>query len=159
MSPPSSSTEATANPIRWRRVVVASGIALAAGYLAVVAIIAGYALGLGFAAQGAPDEARIEAFADRVAPVWGPILGALATLVAALGAARGAPGRPATHGLLVGTSVALVALALDRSLAAGPLLSFVGTVAAGALGGVAGGWLRARGASGGGVTRSSESPR
>jgi hypothetical protein len=66
-----------------------------------VAVITGYAFKLGFEARGAPDPARINAFAGSVAPVLGPLSLALAVLLTGYWAARGAGSSSKQHGLLV----------------------------------------------------------
>jgi len=100
--------------MRWGRIVLASALALLAGALVIMLVVAGYAFKLGFEARGAPDQARIEQFAREVGPVGGPIASVLFTLLAAIWATRAAVTRQALHGTLVGLLVGCLQLLLGR---------------------------------------------
>lgn len=98
--------------MRWGRIIAAGLAAFLTGMLLTVLLVAAYGLKLGFEARGAPDQARIDAFAERVAPVAGPALLVIMTMLAAYGVTRNVPS-PALHGLLIGVVATVFALLLS----------------------------------------------
>jgi hypothetical protein len=95
--------------LRWRRIVPAALVAFAGSMLAMVIIVTGYAFILGAQARGAPDPAKISAFASRVGPTWGPALLVLFTTAAAWWVARRVSD-PIRHGVVVGLLAAIAGL-------------------------------------------------
>lgn len=126
--------------VRWRRVVAGALIAFLGSIFLIVAVISGYAFKLGFEARGAPDPARINAFAGSVAPVLGPLSLALAVLLTGYWAARGAGSSSKQHGLLVGVLAIVPTLMFVRV----PNLRALGNLALPVIAGWVGGWLAGR---------------
>ena len=95
--------------LHWGRIGGAAVAAYAASMAATVLLVTAYAFMLGFEARGAPDPARISAFARQVGPTWGPVLLATFTAFAALWVARQSQ-QPIRHGVLVGAIAATTGL-------------------------------------------------
>jgi len=95
--------------LRWRRILPAVVVAFLGSMLATVLIVTAYAFVLGVQARGAPDPAKISAFASRVAPTSGSVLLALFTVAASLWVARRVTD-PIRHGIVVGVLAAIVGL-------------------------------------------------
>jgi hypothetical protein len=95
--------------IRWVRCLLAGVGAFAASLLLIAIIVFGYAFGLAFQLRGAPDQAKIQAFAQWLASSWGPIARILLTVVAGLWASRGLRS-PALQGAVVGVTCGLAGL-------------------------------------------------
>jgi hypothetical protein len=95
--------------IRWVRCVVAGVGAFAGSILLIAIIVFGYAFGLAFQVRGAPDQARIQAFAQWLAHSWGPIARIVLTVIAGLWASRGLRS-PALQGAVVGAICGLAGL-------------------------------------------------
>ncbi len=119
--------------LRWRRIVPAVLVAFVGSLLVTVLIVTGYAFVLGVQARGAPDPAKISAFASRVGPTWGPALLALFTAAAALWVARRTT-QPIRHGVVVGLLAAIAGLLPAWPLDAWDLLVFAVVVGAGWIG-------------------------
>ena len=77
--------------------------------LLTVAVVTAYAISLGIELRGRPSQVRIEAFAAQLAPLMGPILLFMTTVVAARRVARKTKA-PRLHGALVGVVAAAAAL-------------------------------------------------
>lgn len=95
--------------LRWWRIVSAAVAAFLGSMLVTTLIVTGYAFKLGVEARGAPDPARISAFANRVAPTWGPVLLVVCTAAGAFWVARRVTD-PLRHGLFVGAIAAVAGL-------------------------------------------------
>ena len=123
--------------LKWGRILVGGLLAWVGSFLLVFLIVTGFALKLGFEARGAPDQARIQHFAERIGPTWGPALLAILTLAAAFWVARKAVASRSLHGALVGlvAGVGSLIVALPPSL--GTVSAFGVTLLAGWLGGAA----------------------
>jgi len=117
------------------RILLGGLLAFAGSFLLMFGIVTGYALKLGFEARGAPDQDRIQAFAESMGPTWGPVLLGLMVLAAAFWATRKAGGRHALQGILVGLVAALPGLALSLPPSRSDLLAVAVALAAGWLGG------------------------
>lgn len=127
-------------PLLWGRVLLASGLALAATYILPTLLITAAAVTQGFAVRGAPDPLWIEAFAAGTVR-WGvPVAVALSTGAAAFWVARRAGRGPVLHGSVVGSTVALLGLGLDL-LAGTPTLPLLTSVGIALASGWAGGAL------------------
>jgi hypothetical protein len=77
--------------------------------LLTAAVVSAYAVTLSMELRGTPSEGRVQAFAAQLAPLMGPILLFLTTVVAACRIARKTKA-PALHGTLVGVVAASTAL-------------------------------------------------
>lgn len=124
--------------LKWGRIAIGVLAAVLGGMLAITLIIALYAFTLGFEARGAPDQASIEAFANRVAPIGGPLAAAILTFLAAAWVSRRATGQWRLHGIVTGLLVAGVGLAIGWELSLASILGAALAVATGYLGAVAG---------------------
>lgn len=128
--------------IRWGRVLLAGLVVSVLSLLVVTLVITAYGFILGIQTRGAPDQARIEQFANQVGPCGGPVLALLLTLVAAAWVARKVEAATSLHGVLVGLVVAIIGLIVPLTFGGMmgllDLVWFVLTVAAGGLGGVLG---------------------
>jgi len=125
--------------IRWRRVLLVVAAVFVGKWAIVIGVVAVYGFKLGLETGGAPDQAKIQQFAQRVAPVLLPIVAVLLTVVTARWVARkNDAGSSVVNGLTVGVLVAVTTLLLSRSFDARLLASFLVTIGAGWLGGLAG---------------------
>jgi hypothetical protein len=95
--------------LHWWRIIPAAVAAFLASLAITFLIVTGYAFTLGVEARGAPDPARISAFAHQVGPTWGPVLLALLTAIGAFWVARQVT-KPVRHGVLVGAIAATAGL-------------------------------------------------
>jgi hypothetical protein len=98
----------------WLSIVLTGLLAFVVSMIVVAGTIAGYAFVIAFKAQGAPDPAKIEAFATRVVPFLGPAALALLVLLAAWWVVRRAKSTQLWHGVLVGVVAALPTLMFIR---------------------------------------------
>jgi len=123
--------------IRWGRCVLAGLGAFATSVVLVAVVVFGYAFRLAFQVRGAPDQAKIQAFAQALAPTWGPILRVGLTVVAAVWASRRVKS-PVLQGAVVGVTAAMAGLlpAWPPSLRAAVVFGAV--LAAGTVGGLLG---------------------
>lgn len=119
--------------LRWRRIVTAALVAFVGSLLMTVVIVTGYAFTLGVQARGAPDPAKIEAFASRVGPTWGPALLVIFTAAAAWWVARRVSD-PIRHGVVVGLLAAIAGLLPAWPLGVSDAISFAVIVGAGWIG-------------------------
>ena len=95
--------------LRWGLCLFGGLAAFVTSLLLTVAVVSAYAITLGIELRGKPSEARIAAFAAELAPLMGPMLLFLTTVVAAGRVARKTK-TPALHGTLVGVVAAAAAL-------------------------------------------------
>ena len=129
--------------VRWGRVLLTGLVVYVLSYFTVILIITVYAFILAFQVRGAPDQVRIEQFADQVSTWGGPVLVLLLTLGAAIWVSRKVAVATSLHGLLVGLMVAIIGVIL--SLIFGwamdllDLMWFFLTMTVGWFGGVLGG--------------------
>ncbi|MEM7192876.1 MAG: hypothetical protein AAF405_08460 [Pseudomonadota bacterium] len=129
---------ASMSGLRWVRIVVCALAAMVCAYIAVFGIVMVYAVMLGFEAMGQPDQAQINAFAGKWAPILGPIAGFVFAFLFGLLAAR-TPHNRFMHGLMTGVLFGGVSLVLgllgDISVGTflSPLLLVLGGAAAGKL--------------------------
>ena len=123
--------------IRWIRCVLAGVGAVAASVLLIAIVVFGYAFSLAFQVHGAPDQASIHAFAQRLAPVWGPVVRVVLTLVAGVWASRGMKS-PVLQGVVVGATAAMAGLLLAWPPTLRGGVVFGAVLAAGIAGGVMG---------------------
>ena len=120
--------------MKWGRILVAGIGTQAAVLLVITFVVMGYAFKLAFAAQGAPDQARIAEFAAYVGRSFAWILQILLTVPAAAWAVRKVEDSLDLHGVLVGLVVAIAALAMDFTLSFRMIAEVALTVGAGRLG-------------------------
>ncbi len=99
--------------IKWGWVLLGVVIAFIIAYGSSVCMVTGYATYLSFEAQGAPDTAMINAFADSNAGGVSSIFIGVGTLVGGLLAARKAKEDAFQNGLMVGLIAALIDLILS----------------------------------------------
>jgi hypothetical protein len=126
--------------VRWRPVLLAGLSAAGLTFGAVYLVVTVYAVLLGVQAQGEPDQAHIQRFAEGVGAWLGTVVGVLFTFGGAAWVARRVESATAAlHGVLVGGVVAVVGLAFGGSLGIVEVVGAVLTVAAGWLGGRLGG--------------------
>jgi hypothetical protein len=130
----------------WPRILIGSILVTIVSIGLITLIVMNYAFMLGFEARGAPDQAKIERFAETIGPLFGPIFRILLTLVGAAWVARRAVASPVANGVAFGVVVAGMALVfvlvIKRAINFATLRAFVLTVIAGLLGGLVGCWLR-----------------
>ena len=121
--------------MRVGRILLGGVLAFLASFVLMFGIVSGYALKLGFEARGAPDQARIQAFAESIGPIWGPTSLALMTLIAAFWAMRKVGARHALQGTLVGLVAALPGLVLAFPPSTSDFVALAAALGAGWLGG------------------------
>ena len=95
--------------LRWGLCLFGGLAAFVTSLLLTVAVVSAYAITLGIELRGKPSEARIQTFAAQLAPLMGPMLLFMTTVVAAGRVARRTKA-PALHGALVGVVAATAAL-------------------------------------------------
>jgi hypothetical protein len=95
--------------MHWRRCILAGLGAFAASVGVIAVAVFGYAFFLAFKAAGAPDQGRIQAFAQHLGHVVGPAVRVVMTVVAAARVARGAH-TAILQGVVVGATAAVVGL-------------------------------------------------
>jgi len=122
--------------IKWRRVILTGIGAYIASILLITLIVTGYAFRLAFQARGAPDQAKIALFAERLSGSWGLISILIVTFWAAVWVARRGTPAAAIHGGLVGGVVAVLAFIVGHTLSVRTLIDFAATEAAGWVGGL-----------------------
>lgn len=121
--------------IRWLRVILTGIGAYVVGVLLIALIVTIYAVMLGFAVRGAPDQTKITTFAHRFSGSWGITIGLVVTFLAALWVARKVRTAALLHGFLVGAVVAVFGAALGHTFSSRALIDFVATLCVGALAG------------------------
>lgn len=121
--------------LRWKRSVIAGILVPIAALLVISLVVALFAFKLAFAIRGAPDQAKINAFAASFArSAWLPLV-VLLTFAAAFWAARPPGGSGPASGVLAGAIVAIVGICLAGGLSAHAALGALTVLVAGWLGG------------------------
>jgi hypothetical protein len=105
----------------------------------VVVVVFGYAFLLALQVRGQPDQAKIQAFAQGIAPIWGPALRVVLTVVAGAWASKGTKS-PVLQGVVVGVTSGAAGLLLAWPPGLRAAVAFGVVLVAGA----AGGLLRSR---------------
>ena len=100
--------------VPWLSIVLTGLLAFVISMAVIAAVMAGYAFTLAMQAHGAPDPHSIEAFANRVIPLLGPLALSLLVLFAARRVVRRAKSPQLWHGVLVGVVAALPTLMFMR---------------------------------------------
>ncbi len=126
--------------ISWWRVILGGVSVVAATWISVFVVVTGYAARLGFKMRGAPPQDMISAFADRVAPMVGPIAGVVLAFAVAYWVARRVAVGPIANALGVGIVATGLLMALMRSFSLRSAGFWVLTLAASG----AAGWLASR---------------
>ena len=109
----------------WLSIVLTGLLAFVISMVVVAGTVAGYAFMIAFKAQGAPDPARIQAFANQVVPFLGPAALVFLVLLAAWWVVRRAKSTQLWHGLLVGVVAALPTLIFMQRPDVGDAISLV----------------------------------
>jgi hypothetical protein len=126
-----------AGTTRWVRCGVAGLGAIAGAFALTAGAVFVYAFRLALEVRGAPDQAKIQAFAGSVGPAWGPWLRVILALAIAAWV-----GRSTRSAVLEGAVVGLVAAVAGLWLAWPPdaraAAFFVGTTVVAVMGAVAG---------------------
>lgn len=120
--------------MKWGRILVAGIGTQLLAFLVVTLVVTGYAFKLAFAAQGAPDQARIMEFAGYLGRSYAWILQLLLTVPAAMWAVRNTERSLDLHGVLVGLVAAVAGVAMDPTLSFRTMVAIALTVGAGRLG-------------------------
>ena len=100
--------------VPWLSIVLTGLLAFVISMAVIAAVMAGYAFTLAMQAHGAPDPHSIEAFANRVIPLLGPLALSLLVLFAARRVVRRTKSPRLWHGVLVGVVAALPTLMFMR---------------------------------------------
>jgi hypothetical protein len=121
--------------LRWKRSLLAGILVPIAALLVITVVVTLFASRLAFAVRGAPDPARISAFAAAFArSAWLPLVIPL-TFIAAFWAARPPGGAGPASGVVVGATAAIVGIGLAGGLNAHIALGALIVLVAGWLGG------------------------
>lgn len=123
--------------VAWRRCIIGGLAALAISAALIAGVVLAYAFALAVGARGAPDQARIQAFARSVGHAVGPLLRGAAALGVAGWVSRKLP-VPVLQGTVVGATAALGGLPFGWPPGARMAIVFLGVLAAGAAGGAIG---------------------
>ena len=100
----------TQQRVPWLPIVIAGTAAFVISLIGNFVVVTVYAFSLGMQARGAPDPARISAFARQVIPIFGPLLLSLLVICAAYRVVSRARSPQLWHGLLVGVVAILPSL-------------------------------------------------
>lgn len=120
--------------LRWKRSLIAGILVSIAALLVITLVVTLFAFQLAFAARGAPDQARISAFAASFArSAWLPLV-VLLTFAAAFWAARPPGGAAPVKGVIVGAMAAVPGVCLAGRLSARTALGALAVLVAGWLG-------------------------
>jgi hypothetical protein len=95
--------------MKWGLCLVGGLAAFVTSLLLTAAVVSAYAITLSLEPRGQPAQERIQAFASQAAPLMGPILLFMTTMLAARRVARKTKA-PALHGTIVGVVAASAAL-------------------------------------------------
>ena|SRR5687768_17165078 len=101
--------------VPWLSIIIAGMAAFIVSFIGSFLVVSVYAISLGMEARGAPDPAKINAFASNVIPFLSPILLSLLVVVGAYRVVRRARSPQLWQGVLVGVVAIL------------PSLIFIGT--------------------------------
>jgi ABC-type antimicrobial peptide transport system permease subunit len=118
---------------RWIRCSLAGLAAFAGAFALTAGVVFVYAFRLAFEVRGAPDPAKIQAFARAVAPMWGPWLRVIIVLAIAFWLGRNTKSA-VLEGVVVGLVAAIAGLWLAWPPDARGLAFFVGTIVAAVIG-------------------------
>ena len=124
--------------LRWVRIILCALAAFVSAFVSVFGFVTVYAVKLGIEAQGPPDQALIQAFAGKWAPIVGPIAGVVFAFLFAWLAAR-TPQNRFMHGVMTGAIYGGVSLVLgvlggvDLGAIVTPILIVLAGAAAGKL--------------------------
>ena len=121
--------------LRWKRSLMAGMLVPITAMLVITLVVTGFAFKLAFAARGAPDQAKINAFAISFSrSAWLPVCVVL-TFAAAFWAGRPSGGSGPASGLIVGAIGAIAGLCLSGGLSAHTAVEALVVLAAGWVGG------------------------
>ena len=121
--------------LRWKRSLFAGILVPIAALLIITLVVTLFASKLAFSARGAPDQAKISAFAVSFArSAWLPLI-VLFTFTAAFWVARPPGGVTRANGVLVGAIAAIPGVCLGGGLSAHAALGALAVLVAGWLGG------------------------
>ena len=121
--------------VRWKRSLIAGILVPIAALLVITLVVTLFAFKLAFAVRGAPDQARISAFAASFArSAWLPLV-VLLTFAAGFWAARPPGGAGPVSGVVAGAIAAIVGICLAGGLSAHTALGALAVLVAGWLGG------------------------
>lgn len=121
---------------RWVRCSLAGLAAFAGAFALMAGVVFVYAFRLAFEVRGAPDQARIQAFARSVGPTWGPWLRLILAFAVAVWVGRSSKSA-VLEGAAVGLVAAIAGLWLAWPLDARGVAFFVGTTLAAIIGALA----------------------
>ena len=124
--------------LRWGLCIFGGLAAFVTSLLLTIAVVSAYAITLGIELRGKPSAARIQTFAAELAPLMGPMLLFLTTVVAAGRVARRTKA-PTLHGTLVGVVAATAALLPAWPIDLRDVLITIAVIGAGWLAGSFGG--------------------
>jgi hypothetical protein len=122
---------------RWARCVAAGLAVFGAAFVLAAAVVFVYAFALAFEVRGAPDQARIQAFARAVGSALGPWLRIVLTAAAADWLGRTSRSA-ALEGALVGVVAGLAGLLLGWPPSVRGLAFLAGTIGAACVGALVG---------------------
>ena len=130
--------------LRWKRSLIGGILVPVAALLVITLVVMFFAFKLAFAVRGAPDQAKINAFAASFAQsAWLPLV-VLLTFGGALWAARSSGGAAPLNGVVVGAVAAILGICVAGGLSAHTALGALAVLAAGALGGALAGRIPSR---------------
>ena len=124
--------------MKWGLCLVGGLAAFVTSLLLTAAVVSAYAITLSIELRGMPSQERIQAFAAHIAPLMGPMLLLMTTVVAARRVARKTTA-PALHGALVGVVAATAALFPARPIDLRDVAITIAVIGAGWLAGALGG--------------------
>lgn len=101
----------TLNRVPWLAMILAGILAFVVSLIGGFLVVSVYAFSLGMQARGAPDPARISAFAEQVMPILSPLLLSLLVLVGGYRVVRKSRSPRLWYGVLVGIVAVLPSLA------------------------------------------------
>src|SRR5688500_8402875 len=96
--------------VPWLSIVIAGLVAFVVSLIFGFLVVSVYAFSLGMQARGAPDPAKISAFASQVIPVLSPVLLSLLVFIGAYRVVRRARSPQIWQGVLVGVVAVLPSL-------------------------------------------------
>ena len=100
----------TQQRVPWLSIVIAGMAAFVVSLIGGFLVVSVYAFSLGMQARGAPDPARISAFASQVIPLLGPVLLSLLVMIASYRVVRRARSPQLWQGVAVGVVAVLPSL-------------------------------------------------
>ena len=100
----------TVQRVPWLSIALGGIAAFVVSFIGSFLVVSVYAFSLGMKARGAPDPAKISAFASEVIPVLGPLLLSLLVIIAAYRVVRRARAPQLWQGVLVGVVAVIPSL-------------------------------------------------